>query len=54
MWYWSGAVGIAWIGNWFVLGPLMALVFGGMKWYQYRGFYYDYRLSELFKETQDS
>ena len=54
MFYWCGAMGIAFFGNIFLMCPLMTLIFGNFSFYQARGFWYNYELGEAFKDSQDS
>lgn len=53
MWYWVGSIGVSFVLNVFVLSVIATAVAGNTKFYQSRGFWYDYQLGQVYKEIQD-
>lgn len=47
------SLGVAFGLEYLVLDPLMTWIFGNFRFYQIRGFWYDYRMGEKFKELED-
>ena len=52
MWYWVGSVGLSFILNVFVISVIFTAIAGGTRFYQSRGFWYNYALGQVYKEVQ--
>jgi len=50
--YWIGALLVAWAFGTFIVEPLLTLILGNTKFYQFRPYFYDYTLGETFKEIE--
>lgn len=50
MYYWLASLGVTLGFEHLFFDPILTFLFGNMDFYRFRGFFYDFRLGQMFKE----